>query len=78
MNNVPAAVPLIDPLDISRLGNDMAMSIPILLPPTAFLPIPAATTAAEHMLLAMMPFPAGSGPVLGVDDGLPQSQSRML
>lgn len=74
MNNVPAAVPLIDPLDISGLGNGMAMSIPILLPPTAFLPVPAIKSTAEEILLALMPNPVGTGSMLGVDDGLPQSR----
>jgi hypothetical protein len=72
MNNVPAAVPLIDPLDISGLGNGMAMSMPIPVP--LFGPVPAIKTTAEQILLALMPNPAGPESLLGVDDGLPQSR----
>lgn len=60
MNNVPAPLPLIDPLDMTGI----AMPMMTIIPPSG---LPAGTSAAEHMLLAMMPIP-GSGLISRVGD----------
>lgn len=58
MNNIPAAVPLIDPLGMT------GMAMPMMIPPSESLVV---TSTTEQMLLAMMPIP-GSGLISGVGD----------